>query len=189
MDDKASRPPSSEYLFFTLMADARTAADVGRFTRRFRRDNRIGDKPIAAERLHLSLNCVRADKHVKTKFLWAARQAGSAVSMKPFEVTFRGITSFPKPPSRDGKPRKHALVLLAESHELLDLYKHLGLALETFGFRTADHFNPHMTLLYSKQIITLRPIAPLRMVATGFKLVRSLRGLSRYDILEDWPAR
>ena len=184
--DLPVRPKRPERLFFGLFPDAQTAVHVGRFGARFICKNHLEGTPLKSERLHVSLHHVGDYKRLRANVIYAARQAGKAVSLHPFEVTFRSIKSFEGAPSIDGRPRRRPLVLLGERDALSELHKILGAAMEKNGLRAAGHFTPHMTLLYGSKPIPVQTIEPIRFEVKEFVLVHSKLWLTQYDIVDRW---
>lgn len=185
--DLPIRPKRPERLFFALFPDAGTSIRVGRFSQRFIRENHLGGTRLETERLHVSLHHVGDFKRLRTKFIFAARRAGKAVSMYPFEMSFRFIRSFEGAPSLKGRPRRRKLVLLGEGDAVSELHKILGTAMGKNGLRTAEHFTPHMTLSYGSKPIPEQAIEPIRFVVKEFMLVHSKLWLTQYDIIDCWP--
>jgi 2'-5' RNA ligase len=185
--DAPVRPKRPERLFFGLFPDAETSVRVGRLGERFICEHGLGGMGLKTERLHVSLHHVGDYKRLRTKFIYAAEQAGKAVSMHPFEMTFRFITSFEGAPSINGEPRAQPLVLIAEGDALFELHKVLGVAMKKNGLRAAEHFVPHMTLLYGSKLIPMQAIEPIRFVVTEFALIHSKLSLAQYDLVDRWP--
>src|SRR4051812_41091968 len=79
-----ARPDRPERLFFALRPDPETALRVDQFRRQFLDHNHWKGMPLKTERLHISLHHVGDYRRLKTQFLYAARQAAAAVSMRPF---------------------------------------------------------------------------------------------------------
>jgi RNA 2',3'-cyclic 3'-phosphodiesterase len=175
------RPKRPERLFFGVLPGAGAALPFFRFGRDFVSEHSLPGKPLEEERLHISLQHVGDYRRIRSKFEYAARLAGNAVSMPPFEVIFHSIGSFRT------RPGRHPLVLLGESKALMELHRLLGAEMAKYGLRAATDFTPHMTLFYGPRILAFRPIAPLRLVVREFVLIHSERGLGRYNILGRWP--
>ncbi|WP_265515873.1 2'-5' RNA ligase family protein [Nitratireductor luteus] len=185
--DLPVRPRRPERLFFALLPDVGTAIHIAQFGQRFVRENRLEAKRLATERLHVSIHHVGDFKRLRTKFVYAAKQAGKAVSMSPFELILGSIKSFEGAPSTGGRPRGRPLVLLGESDALLQLHGTLGTAMERNGLRAAEHFVPHMTLSYGRSSIPERTIEPLHFRVKEFVLVHSRLWLTQYEIVDRWP--
>jgi 2'-5' RNA ligase len=184
--DLPVRPKRPERLFFGLFPDTEISIRAGQFGQRFSCENHLEGMRLKTERLHVSLHHVGDYKRQRTKFIYAARQAGEAVSMQPFEVTFRFIKSFEGGPPVDGQPRGRPLVLLGEGEALLELHKLLGAAMRKNGLRAAEDFTPHMTLSYGPKAVSVQAIEPLRFVANEFFLIHSKLWLTQYDMVGRW---
>lgn len=187
--DLPARPIRPERLFFGLLLDAETSVHVERFRQQFLHENHLKGTQIKTERLHVSLHHVGDYKRLRTKYVYAAKQAGKAVSMHPFEVNFRFIKSFEGTPSIDGRLAKCPLVLLGEGEALFELHQILGAAMEKNGLRAAEHFIPHMTLLYGSKLIPFHMIEPIRFVVKEFKLIHSELWLARYNERGSWALK
>jgi 2'-5' RNA ligase len=184
--DLSVRPKQPERLFLALLSNKETARAAGEVRERFVGANRLKGTSLPGERLHISVHHVKDDKRLRTKFVYAARQAGRAVSLSPFEVTFRFITSLEGGPPRPGRPKRWPLVLLAEGEGLPELHKVLGVALRRYGLKAEEHFTPHMTLFYGDKPIATQPIEPIRFMVDEFVLIHSELWLTRYNILDRW---
>jgi 2'-5' RNA ligase len=184
--DLPVRPRRPERLFFGLFPDAETSLRVGRFGERFIGEHHLEGAQLKTERLHVSLHHVGVYKRLRSKFVYAARQAGKSVSMHPFEMTFRFIKSFEAAPSTIGGPRRRPLVLLGDGDALLELHKVLGAAMEKSGLRPATHFTPHMTVFYGAKPIPTQAIEPIRVVVKQFALIHSELWLTHYNVVDRW---
>jgi RNA 2',3'-cyclic 3'-phosphodiesterase len=182
-DGSNHRPEYPERLFFGLMPDCETGKRMARFGDWFHSENHIRANQLQMERLHVSLHHIGDYKRLRSKFVYAARQAAKAVLMRPFEVEFRSVLSFPVAPHKKDRP----LVLLGEEGGALrELFHALGCAMTRNGLKAAPDFVPHMTLSYGPQFVPLQAIEPLRFVASNFVLIHSFRGLTRYEVLGSW---
>lgn len=178
------KPTPSECLFFAVFPSAQDATHVARFRDRFVRDNGLCGTLIRTNRLHISLHGIGEYRRAPAEIVHAARLAGDAVRAHPVAVSLRTIQSFGPSPSRKG--RRAPLVLLDEGSALAALHGTLGASMRGQGLKAADRFVPHMTLLYGPITVPPRPIDDIRLTFTSFALIRSHRGLSRYDIEGSW---
>lgn len=188
-EDLSVRPKRPERLFFGVLPDIEFSVRVGEFTEWFLRENHLPGKRLKTERLHVSLHHVGDYKRLSTRTVHAAGQAGKAVSMRPFEVTFRFITGFASAPATNGRPRRCPLVLLGEGDALLELHKILGAAMKKNGLRAGEHFMPHMTLSYGEKPFPMQAIEPIRFVVGEFALIHSRLWLSQYNLVDHWPLK
>jgi 2'-5' RNA ligase len=185
--DVPVRPKRPERLFFGLLLDAETSFRVEQFRQRFVCENRLAGRLLKTECLHVSLHHVGDYPRLPSKFIYAARRAGKAVAMHPFEITFRFVKCFEGFPSSDGRPRRRPIVVLCEGGALSELHKILGAAMAETGLRAAEHLTPHMTLLYSSTPVRLQAIEPIRFAVNEFALIHSALGLTTYNIVDRWP--
>jgi len=178
------RPQRPERLFFGLMPDREAVNQVAGFRDEYMSANHLHGVGLRPDRFHLSLHHVGDYKRLPTRLIYAAQQAARAVSMGPFEVGFRFLTSFePAPHKKDRRP----LVLLGEGGEALaTLFRSLGIALTRNGLRAAAQFTPHLTLAYGPDAVPLREIEPIRFAAKDFVLIHSRLGLTQYEIIDRW---
>lgn len=175
------RPKRPERLIFMLFPDAETSVHIERFGQWFACRNHLIGTRLRPERLHISLHHVRDDRCLRTKFIYAAKKAAKAVSMRPFEVALRFITSF-----EGGRPHRRPLVLLGEGDTMFDLHGDLGAAMMENGLRAANQFTPHMTLSNGPKAIPVQSIEPIRFMVHEFVLIHSELGLGRYNVLDRW---
>jgi 2'-5' RNA ligase len=187
--DEPARPKRPDRLFFALFPNPQTSYLIARFVERFVRDHRLEGTRLEAARLHLSLHHVGDYPRLRSKFVYAAKQAGGSVFVRPFEVTFRSIRSFEGAPPIGGKPRRRPLVMLGEGEALPDLHQRLCAAMESNGLRAARSFTPHITLLYGPAAVPVQAIEPIRFVVDEFALVHSRLWLTQYDVIGRWPLR
>ena len=186
--DLPARPRRPERLFLGVFPDPEAAARIARFGRWFVRRNHLKGSLLRPERLHVSLHHVGDYKRLRTKIVYAARQAGNGVSGCPFEMTFRRVRTFEGAPPVTGRPCRRPLVLLGDDDPVLTgLHRSLGSAMARNGLRPATHFTPHLTVFYGPTQIPLQAIAPIRFTVTEVTLVHSMLWLSRYNILGRWP--
>lgn len=178
------RPRRPERLFFGVLPDSETGSQVTRFIDQFFWENRLMGTRLRTDRLHVSLHHIGDFRRLRTKFIYAAQQAGKAVSMGPFEVAFRFVKSFEAMPhKKDRRP----LVLLGEGGEALaELFRSLGIAMTRNGLEAAADFVPHMTLSYGPDAIPVQAIEPIRFTVKDFALIHSRLGLTRYEVIDRW---
>ena len=163
--------------------DGDAARRVERFRRGFCTEHDIEGSLRPRELLHISLHFIGDFARLPSAIIHGARRAGQTVALPPFDVTLNHIRSF------EGRPGRHALVLLGESAPLVDLHRSLGSALRHWGFKAADHFTPHVTLLYGPKVVLKRTIDPIRLTVEDFSLIHSEKGRSRYNTLGNWSLR
>ncbi|MFZ5673078.1 MAG: 2'-5' RNA ligase family protein [Pseudomonadota bacterium] len=179
-------PPRSERLFLGVRLDGDAARRIERFRRGFCAEHDLHGSLRPRELLHISLHFVGDFTRLPSAIIHGARRASQTVSLPPFDVTLNHVQSFEVKPPRHGEPARHALVLLGESAPLVELHRSLGSALKEWGFKAADHFTPHVTLLYGPKVVLKRTIDPIRFTVEDFSLIHSEKGRSRYNTLGRW---
>lgn len=179
-------PPRSERLFMGVRLDGEAARRVERFRRGFCAEHDVEGSLRPREHLHISLHFIGDFVRLPSAIIHGARRAGQTVALPPFDVTLDHVQSFEIKPPRHGKPGTHALVLLGESAPLVELHRSLGSALRDWGLKAADHFTPHVTLLYGPKVVRKRTIDPIRFTVEDFSLIHSERGCTRYNTLGNW---
>lgn len=102
--------------------------------------------------------------------------------MVPFDVVLRAIESF----HHEGAAR-HALVLHAEGAGLVELHRMLGTEMRIIGLKAKAYFWPHVTVLYGPDIVAKRRITPIRFTVKEFAFIHSELGLSKYNVIGQWP--
>lgn len=171
-----------QVLFFGVILEADTALNVDQFSRSFCAEHRVTGTPRGRKRFHISLHSAGAHTYLPTRVMYAAKLAGKAVAIPPFDVTLHSIMSFPRR-SEERRP----LVLLAEGAGLTELHGTLAAAMRKIGLRTRKHFTPHVTVLYGPDTVPRQAIAPIRFVVREFSFIHSMWGLSRYETIDRWP--
>lgn len=181
--NRPKRPALQDRVFFGIMLgpDVQEIVDA-------RRTGVINDHGLTRKsliepcRFHISLHHLGDYKRLPSPIIFAAKRAGAAVSVPPFEVVLRSARSF-----EGGKPDRKPLVLIGEGEGLTRLHTILGACLMRNGlpgYRGA--FTPHLTLLYNSRMIGEQPIEPIRFVVRDFVLIHSKLWLSEYKILQRW---
>ncbi|QND52138.1 2'-5' RNA ligase family protein [Phyllobacterium sp. 628] len=177
------QPENADRMFFGLMTGSSISDRVStRRTQLVSALNLDARGYISEDRFHVSLLWVSDRERLRSQEVLAARLAGNAVAMTPFELTFDRARSFP------GGKRNHCpFVLLGEGDGVRQLYQRLGSAMIANGLRTRmGDYCPHLTLLYDQRFVTQQEIEPIRFKVNEFFLIHSKRGLSEYEILDRW---
>lgn len=169
-------------LFFGLFPDGATAQRIHALAGTLAHE---GERPSAADRLHVTLRFLGDFDSAEPPFVQAAMQAAAtaATGGPPFEVTFDRVASFR---NRDqGVPLVllggEALKTLKEFRGALD--RHLG---SVKLIQPKGDYTPHVTLLYGEPRVEERPIAPITWRAEEFRLVHSTTGRAQYTALGRW---
>lgn len=180
--DPAPKPTDS--LFFAIAPTPAAAASIAHWARLLRGEYGLSGAPLAAGRLHVSLNHVGVFAGLPKDTVAAAMTAAASVRMPPFELAFERAASF------RGKPGGRPLVLLGDDGTAgaTALQDALGGALQKAGLGRANPgFLPHLTLLYDERLVPERPIEAIGWTVREFVLVHSLLGQTRHVPLARWP--
>src|SRR5665213_1366721 len=180
------RPERGWALFLGVLLDRNTVGRVAQFRTGVIDREKLRGSLIKPEMFHISLHGFRASGKLPSQLVSAVMEIGNAVSVSPFEVTFRYLLSFGKIQAANDEPRQSPLVLRGESEGLFGLHRALGAGLRTGGLPAAEFFTPHITLLYGSKPVELRVISPICFVVNEFVLIHSELGRKRYNVLRRW---
>ena len=180
-----ARPKTDRLLFLTYV-DPDAAARIARRVPDLRAEHGLRGKPVAQDRLHITLNHLGDHAGLPQDMVALAREAAGTLAMAPFEVEFDRVVSF------GGKPTNRPFVLRGSGlAQLMAFQKALGLAMARTGTRIGKwaepNFTPHVTLLYDNKSVAEQPVEPVRWTVREFVLVHSLQGQTRHEVLGRWP--
>ncbi|MFT4247577.1 MAG: RNA 2',3'-cyclic phosphodiesterase [Pseudomonas sp.] len=172
----------SERLFFAVMPDARTAAAIGGLTRALAEREHLQGKPLASERLHVTLHHLGDYAGLPPSLLARARAAAERLRMPSFEVCFDRVGTF------GARRRQMPCVLRGEEgvKELFQLQRTLARRMAEQGIVGDTRFTPHLTLLYTEATLPLQRIEPVQWRVQEFVLIRSFLGQTRYQLEGRW---
>ncbi|MBO9662566.1 2'-5' RNA ligase family protein [Dokdonella sp.] len=177
----------TDRLFLAVYPDAAAAERIAALAQTLRERHGLRGRPLAAERLHVTLHHLGDYVDVPGDVVRMAGAAAERVEASPFEVGFDRAESFA---ARSGKK---PFVLLGEHGiaHLAELQRALGEALRASGLArwVAPRFTPHVTLLYDDAAIAAQPVEPVRWRVEEFVLVHSLLGRSQHTPLARWRLR
>lgn len=168
-------------LFLAIRPDENTAARIFASGAALRALHGLRGRPIASERLHITLHFVGDFDVILAE---RAVEAVRSVRAGPFDIILDRVMSFPN------RNQKCPFVLgsTAPSQELKNFRKELAAALLQAGLRNdLRGFTPHLTLLYDEQIVKEHFIEPIRWAVQEFVLVHSFVGRGRHETLGHWP--
>lgn len=181
--DAPARP--TDRLFFALFPDAATARQAGELAAALRAQHGLTGKPLLVERMHVTLCHLGDFVGLQPGLVDGACRAAEALHEPAFDVRLERVGSFV------GRPARLPLVALGDDgvQALRAFQARLDQALRRHGALRggAGSFVPHLTLLYDDRRVPQQAIEPLQWRATGFALVHSLLGQTRYQILGRWP--
>lgn len=172
-------------LFFALRPDRQAAAKAYALAQRHRVDRGLQGRPLAMNRLHITLLSVGVGAGPAPKAIMEiAAAVGNSVRLEAFEVSLNHALSFVR---RNGK---RSYVLLGEDGviELMMLQVALAGAMlkHRDDFRKRPRFVPHMTLLYDDLQLAGTVVEPISWVAREFVLIESWIGLTKHVVRGRW---
>lgn len=177
-------PPYHDRLFWGLAPANPDGQRIFQFATGWRAELGLTGRLLAPAQLHVSLYALGDYAGIPQKLIDAARQAGDAVSLPPFDVTFDRVVSFYR------GDRKRAFVLRPSTRiaALSELHRALGESMKSAGLArwATPHFTPHMTLLYDRRMVAERSVDAVCWHVDGFVLIHSLVGRSRHVHLAHW---
>lgn len=167
-------------LYFALQPPPEVAAQALALAEEARGAHRLSGKPMAAGRLHVSLNNVGEFKHPPGSVIAKALAAVQHVSLRPFVIELNRLVSWSR---ADGQ---HTVALSGEDGVIgvHDLYATLHKALGRVDFapRRMAEITPHMTLLYDRTEVPERFVEPVSWRATEFVLIHAAHGEGRFEV-------
>ncbi|MBN8798219.1 MAG: RNA 2',3'-cyclic phosphodiesterase [Stenotrophomonas nitritireducens] len=171
----------TERLFFAVMPDPATAWRIAELAEGLRGEHGLDGRPLARERLHVTLHHLGDYAGLPPSLLAKVQQAAARVRMPEFEVCFDEVGSF-------AGGRQHPFVLRSEhgADLLQGLHQELARCLQAIGSRPDPGFTPHLTLLYDKRRLPVQPVQPMRWLVREFVLIRSYLGQTRYQMEGRW---
>ena len=181
--DEPPRP--TDRLFFALFPTEDAAGRIADLALRLRGEHGLSGTPLQTQRFHITLHHLGDYAGLPPDVVALASQAGQALALPPFEITFDRVASF------SGHPSKRPFVLRGAEDDLAALtafQQTLGAAMRKVGLgrRVDVRFTPHVTLLYDSRSVAEQPVAPIHWTAHELVLVHSLLGQTRYVPLARW---
>jgi 2'-5' RNA ligase len=141
-----------------------------------RRLRRAAGGGIARENLHVSLIPVFRGDAVPPGLEDAACARAREIDVRPFVLTFDKVESF--------KAGRRWCVVLACSRGIAGLYELQRKLIHRFsGEERMGSFMPHMTLMYARDFVEKRPVAPVSWTVREFLLLHSRYGTGRQEIV------
>lgn len=174
----------TDRLFFALMPTLGAAAQVYALQQELRIRHGLWGRPLAIDRLQVTLCHLGDHTGLPTSIVLRAREAAERLKAQSFDVTFDSALSF------TGRSRNRPFVLRArEGAEAVEAFQRkLGEELTACGLgRYAKPYTPHMTLLYDSNDVREHPIEPVTWKAMEFRLIHSLLGQTKHISLGAWP--
>jgi RNA 2',3'-cyclic 3'-phosphodiesterase len=179
-------PRLTDRLFFALLPDSAAAGRIAALQQRLRHELGLKGRPIAVERLHVTLNHLGDHVGLPADIVEQARRAGeAAAAAAPFELTFDRVASF--------RGRNSNLPFVMQGGAGVEASKAFQLRLADamnragLGRHIDKRFTPHVTLMYDDRTVPETAVDPVSWVASELVLVRSLLGQTTHLPLARWP--
>jgi RNA 2',3'-cyclic 3'-phosphodiesterase len=171
-------------LYFALQPPPEAAAQALALAEDARRAHRLAGKPVAAGRLHVSLNNVGEFKRPPTPVIAKALEAVQAVAVRPFVVEFNRLGTW-----KAGEQRPVVLWGDEGVVGVNDLYSVLHKALHRVDLapRREAEMAPHMTVVWDEIEIPETFVEPVRWRVDEFVLIHAVHGEGRHDVVGRVP--
>lgn len=177
-------PPCRDRLFWGLAPANPDGTRISQLADGWRDELGLTGRVLAPAQLHVSLYALGDYAGIPQRLIDAARQAGDAVRLSPFDVTFDRVMSF----YRRDKRRAFVVRPSAKIAALSEFHRALGACMKNAGLTrwVTPHFTPHMTLLYDRRMVAERSVDAVCWHVDGFVLIHSLVGRSQHMHLARW---
>lgn len=179
----------TDRLFFAIRPDGDAAARTAKLARDERHANALRGKPLATDKLHVTLHYLGDYPGLPLDIVAAASDTAAAIAFPPFEIALDCVMAF-------GRSGRRPIVVGTRGGGAAGLKAFrqvLAVALADAGLALPDKrpFVPHMTLLYGDRSVDEHPVAPIEWIAHEFLLVRSLINQQdrRHEALGRWRLR
>lgn len=175
----------TDRLFFALFPDPATAQRLTALAQQQAARHGLRGTPLKAERFHLTLVHLGDWAGLPPAVVEAATRAAEPVQHAAFEVCLDEVGSFAS--RKDDKP--FVLKARGRNEALRGFHAELAARLARAGLTRAasEALEPHVTLLYDRQMVAAEPVEPVRWRAGEWVLVHSLLGQTRHRRLATWP--
>ncbi|WP_458756314.1 2'-5' RNA ligase family protein [Afipia sp. TerB] len=177
-------PPCHDRLFWGLVPADRDGQRIFQLANGWRDELGLTGRPLMPAQLHVSLFALGDYAGIPHRLIDAARGAGDAVRLRPFDVAFDRVMSFYR------RDRRRAFVLRPSARitALSEFHRALGDCMKDVGLSrwVTPRFTPHITLLYDRRMIAEQPVEAVCWHVDRFALIHSLVGRSRHIHLARW---
>jgi 2'-5' RNA ligase len=169
-------------LFFAVLPSEPVRPAIAGLSRTLRRAHHLRGRPIADDRLHVTLAPLFDPYRSPRDTILRAKMLGAGICYPRFPLSFQWSEGFRH---RDAQ---YPLVLRGSDgvQPLLGFQQEIQAQMRRAGFVRTPGFTPHMTLLWTDRCVEAYPIAPVGWTVRDFALVLSLVGQSRHIHLAHW---
>ena len=174
-------------LLFVIFPNADAAAQIAGLAREKRGEHRLRGRPLAAERLHVTLHHLGDYDGLPRDRVAAAREAAELVVMPTFDIVLDRTASF-----SHGERNRPFVLLGSDGVAALTAFQRaLGASMTKVGLGrwAKPRFTPHVTMLYDDRSVEEQAIAAVGWTVREFVLVHSELGQTRHVLLGRWPLR
>lgn len=172
-------------IFFAVLTGGKVAGEIVAAGLAQKQQHELSASLRPADTLHVSvLGAGRADD-LSDDDIALLKEAGDAVSMPRFEVSFTEAMSF----RRKAGPMPLVLPCDEGADAMAGLAEALWTQMRERGFTLNSRLTAvyHLTLAYDRIEVPRTPLdQPIRMPVREFALVRSWRGEGRYETIKKW---
>lgn len=176
--------PGKDHLFLAILPEPDAASCIFELGQLVSAKHGLRGKPIAKQRLHVTLASLGHYSGRPQPILAAADAAARTITAtaSPFEVGFHRAGSFA------GRPGNRPFVLRDDGSNsaLMVIQERLRVNLVGKG---RSGFTPHVTLLYDEQLVPEEEVRPVRWKVSEIVLIHSFVGQSRYETIGRWRLR
>lgn len=178
-------PVEEKNFFFAVMPPPPAAEEIATRRHEVCIQHRLDGKPMAPDRLHVSLHNI-GDPRTRPMTIELAQQAATRAAQitLPFEVKFDLMARF------GGRFNGHALALCSKARQpgMEALSSNLANMLTEYSFpvRSGKKLNAHVTTMYGDTPETPIAVPPVTWTVKEFVLLESFVGKSRYRELGRW---
>jgi 2'-5' RNA ligase len=177
--------PGKHVFYLALQPTAEAAAAAAERLEAVRREHRLTGRPVAANRLHVSLFNLGTFKRPPGPIIEKAVDVVRRVEARRFIIGLNRLASWGR---GDGE---RPVVLWGEDGVIgvQALYEALHRELVTAGMasRRDPPFEPHMTLLYDRAAVPETFVDPVEWRVVDFVLIHAVHGEGRFQVVERFP--
>ena len=179
--------PPRDRLLFVIFPNADAPAQIVRLAREKRGEHRLRGRPLAADRLHVTLHHLGDYDGLPRDRVAAAWEAAEIVVMPPFDIVLDRTASF----SHGERNRPFVLLGSGGVAALTAFQRALGATMTRVGLGrwAKPQFTPHVTMLYDDRCVEEQAVEAVGWTAREFVLVHSQLGQTRHIVLGRWPLR
>ncbi len=171
-------------LFFAIQPPPEVAARISALTEGLGQRHGLTGRPLAPERLHISLNSLGEHQGMPDELIVKASKAASDVAMPPFVVALDRVASF------QVKADLRPVVIFGDDGvigvNLLHTAIHMALNYARLIPNHERAIAPHLTLVRDRTEVPEEQIEAVSWRVREFVLIHSPYGEGRHNVLGRW---